>query len=531
MREIIAGTCICVGGCIYVCLHRSICVHILAHYRAHIFPNSILNHFHSHSSSNTHNVHTHSAPWIFRKIYDGSPTVLGGTCHLGQLVNEGFEQEAANGEALGRAYIGAGPLKLFATPHLGGVKAEAIYLRSDDDPSFRTEMSGEFLLRGMFNTQREITLLWHTGDFALDEIAPNPAVCPALSSVGQDAMASREWLQYNESDWVKDLDRRMEEELPGYKWEHMLDCLGTTSCTNRPFPSTLTKETLADAFQHGAMLKAFKFAWNDAYYSKLGIGPFMKELLDNMRARVQGSSALRFGLFLGHDTSVLPLLAALGVWEGVWPPYSSLLVFELYEGEGDQYFFRLVYDGKELIMDECDGKALCRVEVLEQVVTPWALATGDPRRACAVVTEEFDYEEEEEEDGKGSSIMVHLRAAEAEEKKGGEAGGETNTTTTAPPTAPAPVVNEPTPTTNKSSNKANGGGIGGVHLFLAVFFSLLVGILFGIVMTLSWAERRQRETGNPGPYHHPIGNGSGWGWLDRLSASLRGSSSASYSSV
>lgn len=27
------------------------------------------------------------------QIYDGSPTVLGGTCHLGQLVREGFEQE------------------------------------------------------------------------------------------------------------------------------------------------------------------------------------------------------------------------------------------------------------------------------------------------------------------------------------------------------------------------------------------------------------------------------------------------------
>jgi hypothetical protein len=451
---------------------------------------------------------------------------------LGQLVQEGFEQEVANGEALGRAYIGAGPLKLFATPHLGGVKAEAIYLRSDDDPSFRTEMSGEFLLRGMFNTQQEITLLWHTGDFALDEIAPNPAVCPALISVGEDAMASREWLQYNESDWVKDLDRRMEEELPGYKWEHMLDCLGTTSCTNRPFPSTFTAGTLADAFQHGAMLKAFKFAWNDAYYSKLGIGPFMKELLDNMRARVQGQSALRFGLFLGHDTSVLPLLAALGVWEGVWPPYSSLLVFELYEGKGDQYFFRLVYDGKELIMDECEGKALCRFEVLEEVVSPWALATGDPRRACAVVTDEFDTAEEGEEGEDGS--MVHLRAVEGEEKKGGDeaARGESNATSTTTAPAPAPVVSEPTPTTNKSSNTQgkNGGAIGGVHLFLAVFFSLLVGILFGIVMTLSWAERRQRETGHPGPYHHPIGSGSGWGWLDRLSASLRGES-ASYTSV
>lgn len=110
------------------------------------------------------------ADWIFRKVYDGSPTVLGGTCHLGQLVKEGFEQEVANGAALAEAYVGKGPLRLFKNNYLGDLKKEYIYLRSDDDPSFRTEMSGEFLLRGLFNCTREITLLWHTGDFELDEI-------------------------------------------------------------------------------------------------------------------------------------------------------------------------------------------------------------------------------------------------------------------------------------------------------------------------------------------------------------------------
>lgn len=65
------------------------------------------------------------------------------------------------------AYIGPGPLKLFANTHLGSVKAEHLYLRSDDDPSYRTEMSGEFLVRGMFSSGAPLTLLWHTGDFEL----------------------------------------------------------------------------------------------------------------------------------------------------------------------------------------------------------------------------------------------------------------------------------------------------------------------------------------------------------------------------
>ena len=50
-----------------------------------------------------------SAPFIFRKVYDGSPTILGGTCHLGHLVLEGYEQEAANGLALGTAHRNTHP--------------------------------------------------------------------------------------------------------------------------------------------------------------------------------------------------------------------------------------------------------------------------------------------------------------------------------------------------------------------------------------------------------------------------------------
>jgi hypothetical protein len=53
---------------------------------------------------------------------------------------------------------------------------EDIYLRSDDDPSLRTEMSGEALLRGMFRESRSITLPWHMGDFDLDYIYPNHKV-------------------------------------------------------------------------------------------------------------------------------------------------------------------------------------------------------------------------------------------------------------------------------------------------------------------------------------------------------------------
>ena len=92
-------------------------------------------------------------------------------------------------------------------------------------------MSGEFLLGGLFHCGAHLTLPWHTGDFSVDEIYPNGNVCPALLDVQQEAWASREWLQVEGSGWVRRLNKRLAEEMPGYAWHNMLDCLGTTSCT------------------------------------------------------------------------------------------------------------------------------------------------------------------------------------------------------------------------------------------------------------------------------------------------------------
>jgi hypothetical protein len=562
-----------------------------------------------------HTTHTaRSAPFIFRKIYDGSPTILGGTCHLGQLVIEGYEQEAANGQALGHAYIGYGPLKLFASNKLGALKAEMVYLRSDDDPSYRTEMSGEALLRGMFDARgEEVTLQWHTGDFALDEIAPNHYVCPALNSVEADASHSREWSEYNNSEWVQDLDKRLEKELPGYRYEHLLDCLGTTVCTDRPFPPTLTEETLQDAFVHAAWSRSFKFVWNEAYYSKLGMGPFALELLENMRGRAGGRdggrTGLKFGLFLGHDTSVLPLLAAWEVWDGEWPPYAAVLVIELYEadanaeaavegeggreegGEGGEkeHFFRLLYRGKELVMEGCEGEALCPFSVFEAATEKWALATDDPQRPCKEVYE-FG-----EGGGEGGDTAGPSRTVSSGKKKGAKKGeAEDRHARTVTPKAPSvasafsassavlssmprvratagtagagakiekeeeekkeePDVPMDIVPTQASSNhtKRNsssggssssssgtdekkaepaaeeGGGAGGaggktnVSMLVAVIFSLLVGMLFGVIMTLSWAERRRRERGED-PALHNIGEGGGIGVIDRMRNRLMG---------
>ena len=97
------------------------------------------------------------APWLFRKLYDGSPNYLGGNCYTGQLIYDGYTQEEANGQYLYDAYLNS-EFNLFPTNEWTSIDTDSlIYLRSDDEQ--RTLMSGQILLHSMFNVSNNLFLL------------------------------------------------------------------------------------------------------------------------------------------------------------------------------------------------------------------------------------------------------------------------------------------------------------------------------------------------------------------------------------
>ena len=79
----------------------------------------------------------------------------------------------------------------------------------------------------------------------------------------------------------------------------------------------------------------------------------------------------------GHDTTLMPLLAVLltkELWDGKWAPYGALLALELYRANKSaehtdiKFLFRLVYNGKPLILKSCPG-ALCDVSILLDILS------------------------------------------------------------------------------------------------------------------------------------------------------------------
>jgi hypothetical protein len=160
--------------------------------------------------SNSYISQGRSSPWLFRKLYDGSPNELGGNCLTGQLIGQGYEQHRANGEFLFQQYLNnQNPLlNLFPTNQWDLLNSSSeVYLRSDDLQ--RTLMSGQTLMSAFFNVSGESEIPWHTGDYDLDQIYPNQDICPYLNTIASAAHASSEFQTENTSSVVLTLDTQL----------------------------------------------------------------------------------------------------------------------------------------------------------------------------------------------------------------------------------------------------------------------------------------------------------------------------------
>lgn len=378
--------------------------------------------------------------FLFEKRYDAlqkPPQLrnsLNGTCQLGQLLLRGYVQELHNGRMLRRTYVredssnGAGSLGnngisddmvLFDLSDAWAIRPYEkpnLYYRADDDQ--RTIMSGQILLRGMFGDllkkhsaeigQSDPVIPLHTADRSRDILAPNSDVCPNLEKLWNQAVSSKEYIhRFIKSEEAKTMKRLMNE-LGGDFQDVAQDCLMTTICNDGELPDILndfgqTGKNSQNFFQRLSEFSYLPFnyvmMYNDAAYSKLALGPLWVTILSNVLPYVYNSvwksilpqlelnePAPKLALYSAHDTTIMPLMATLGVWdEKEWAPYSSLMVIELHQVSQKDIFpseraFRLLYNGN-VITEKVEGCQksieLCDITHLLQKVAPFATYNRD----------------------------------------------------------------------------------------------------------------------------------------------------------
>lgn len=75
--------------------------------------------------------------------------------------------------------------------------------------------------------------------------------------------------------------------------------------------------------------------------------------LEHTMASMLSQRGQSLAMWATHDTTILVLLAALGLWNGQWPPYTDTLVLEVYNSTGESYF-RLLHHGNPLLLPWCE---------------------------------------------------------------------------------------------------------------------------------------------------------------------------------
>jgi Histidine phosphatase superfamily (branch 2) len=115
----------------------------------------------------------------------------------------------------------------------------------------------------------------------------------------------------------------------------------------------------------------FPQVYNNSEFSKVAMGPLWAEILDilspitNSKTTHSAMPTNKLHLISGHDSTIIPLLASIGVWSMEndndnsfdWPPYATMVLLELHqlqEGESDSkvysspFAIRLLYNGNVL---------------------------------------------------------------------------------------------------------------------------------------------------------------------------------------
>ncbi len=304
---------------------------------------------------------------LFEKKYDALAfpkqnlvNTLNGTCQMGQLLQQGYEQQIVNGQILREAYAYKEGemehdqrMRLLNTKVKNNEDVESLltfpnlYFRADDYQ--RTVMSGQILLKSLFdpelssyretNPLQSLLVPLHIADKDRDILDANEKDCPRLKTIKEEAVASKEYQTFYNSKESQTIRDYMESKLGMGDDASVLDCFMCTLCTDRPLPSSVddydnssNESWFSRLTKYGIQKYTTIMKYNNAEYAKLGIGPLWFEIMKHINHVLEDKPAPKLALFAGHDTTLMPLLATLGpdLWKDTeWAGYASMMLIEV----------------------------------------------------------------------------------------------------------------------------------------------------------------------------------------------------------
>jgi len=270
-----------------------------------------------------------------------------GKAPFGQLTVQGARECQAIGADFRQRYIEDQEI----LPHnlaADKIKARTTNLR-------RTQQSLQNFLLGLYPEETrdpsDPTIPISTCDLSEETLIPDSGHnCPKFVKMARNlALEARQSQKIIKAE--REIMRGLGYPPGGSKWAQAREVLTCYLLQNKPLPNELGEQEIDRLGYINGYLWGYQY--RDMEVGRLATGRIFAEVFDDMVNAMDDDDAPQLSVYAGHDSTLVPILCALGVYDDQWPPYASNVALELAQDKrsGD-FWVRVLYNNSEqLLMD------------------------------------------------------------------------------------------------------------------------------------------------------------------------------------